>query len=1011
MDPDSNPITKVKNSQNGTEQKTKQYGNKRKLNIATWNIRRGLITRENELVQLLHEEEIDVMFLTETDTSKQNAEMYHITGYTTSTQCCEDENDTVRIIALVRDAQGLDIKVRYDLMSKSFPSIWLETQDKHKAKSLIGGYYRQWSTNGKLTVPEQVTQIEEFCEQINSACKETKKIIVTGDANLCAKKWQAEDYDRKSVAQPLLHCLEQNGLKVRDIGITFQADHMQPNGRVAESALDHAYTSLTIEDCIETKRILNSSSDHFPVAITYSLDMRKLRYNHTVTKRSYKGFTKEKWNEALEKQDWLDVEECSESGVDQMVRVFDQNIQTALDQVAPVRSFKIRSNHRFGLSEEVKELMRKREKTRAEIRGASTKEKGVLLQQYKTLRNRVTSKIRKENIEYNNKRVEDAANEKELWSIANDVLNPRKETEWNVIDKEGKNVKEESRVAETINEYFIEKVEQLKKGIDKSLVEDPLVRLKERMKDNKTKLEFNTITQKQLTKHLKKLNKKKSSGLDGLSQENLLLGATNLVAPLTLIVNQSIVEGEFPKEWKEAVVTPILKKGNPQLLSNYRPVSCLPAASKVLEIVVCSQLSEYLESNNLLPSNQHGFRPRRSTMTAWQEIQLDWASKCESNLVTGVLLWDLSAAFDTLDCEGVCAKMELFGVQERSINWIRSFLSGRSQRVKIGDKVSAPRLVPTGVPQGGVLSPLIFVLFVSDLQDWLIHSTAPTYADDTTTGTSGYDLVETIAKLEEDANKVLSYMASNGLVANAKKTAFLLLNAAGNKEVENVRIGTEVVPRDKSAVLLGIRFQDDLQWKSQIFGKGGLISSLNSRLYIIRRLKSHLSSKSVLKLVDGLFTSKIRYGLQLLGQVRTRTDDPECADLKAIQLIQNKLLRSLNGTLIKDRVSTSSLLEKYGVLSINQLNAQVKLLEIWKAMNVEGYPLKIKQQTVQEVGATTRASRKGRPINIGLSKSVRNTSTSDAVRIWNLAPDTVTESKTIYQVKSQIKSYVKTLPI
>jgi hypothetical protein len=529
---------------------------------------------------------------------------------------------------------------------------------------------------------------------------------------------------------------------------------------------------MTIEDCIETKRILNSSSDHFPVAITYSLDMRKLRYNHTVTKRSYKSFTKEKWNEALEKQDWLDVEECSESGVDQMVRVFDQNIQTALDQVAPVRSFKIRSNHRFGLSEEVKELMRKREKTRTEIRGASTKEKGVLLQQYKTLRNRVTSKIRKENIEYNNKRVEDAANEKELWSIANDVLNPRKETEWNVIDKEGKNVKEESRVAETINEYFIEKVEQLKKGIDKSLVEDPLVRLKERMKDNKTKLEFNNITQKQLTKHLKKLNKKKSSGFDGLSQENLLLGATNLVAPLTLIVNQSIVEGEFPKEWKEAVVTPILKKGNPQLLSNYRPVSCLPAASKVLEIVVCSQLSEYLESNNILPSNQHGFRPRRSTMTAWQEIQLDWASKCESNLVTGVLLWDLSAAFDTLDCEGVCAKMELFGVQERSINWIRSFLSGRSQRVKIGDKVSAPRLVPTGVPQGGVLSPLIFVLFVSDLQDWLIHSTAPTYADDTTTGTSGYDLVETIAKLEEDANKVLSYMASNGLVANAKKQLF-----------------------------------------------------------------------------------------------------------------------------------------------------------------------------------------------------------------------------------------------
>jgi exonuclease III len=993
-----------------TNQEQNQSKNKQ-LKIGTWNVRRGLIRRENEIKLILQSENIDILYLTETDTKKLNVDKYNLRGYTTVSQCCEDDNDTVRIIALVKDAQGLDIKVRHDLMSKTFPSIWLEAQDKHRAKSLIGGYYRQWSVNGKLTVPEQITQIEEFCEQINSAGKETKKIIVTGDANLCTKKWLAEDYDRKSVAQPLLHCLEQNGLRVQDIGMTFQADHLQPNGQVAESALDHVYTSRTIEDCIKTRKILYSSSDHLPVTTTYSLDMRKLRYNHMVTKRSYKGFTKEKWNKALEKQDWLDVEECSESGVDQMVKVFDRNIQAALDQVAPVRTFKIRSNHRFGLSDGVKELMKRREKARAEIRSASTKEKGILLQQYKTLRNQVTSKIRKENTDYNNNRIEEATNEKELWSIANDVLNPRKDTEWNVVDRDGENVKDESKVAEIFNEFFINKVEQLKKGIDPTIVEDPMVRLRGKMKNNKTKLEFNTITEKQLTKHLKNLNKKKSSGLDGLSQENLILGATNLIAPLTKIVNQSIVEGEFPKEWKEAVVTPILKKGNPQLLSNYRPVSCLPAASKVLEIVVCSQLSDYLESNKLLPSNQHGFRPRRSTMTAWQEIQLDWATKNESNLVTGVLLWDLSAAFDTLDCEGVCDKMEMFGVQARSIKWIRSFLSGRSQRVKIGSKISVSRLVPTGVPQGGVLSPLIFVLFVSDLQDWLKHSTAATYADDTTTGTSGYNLAETLAKLEEDASKVLSYMASNGLVANAKKTAFLLLNAARNKDVVNVKIGTEVVRREESAVLLGIRFQDDLQWKAQIFGKGGIISSLNSRLYIIRRLKSHLSMRAVLKLVDGLFTSKIRYGLQLLGRVRTRAEDPECADLNAIQLIQNKLLRSLNGTLLKDRVTTSSLLVKFGVLSVNQLNAQIKLLEIWKAINVEGYPLKIEQQTVQAEGATTRASRRGRPISVGKSKIVQRTSTSDAIRIWNLAPAMVTDSKSIWQVKSQIKTYVKTLPV
>jgi hypothetical protein len=170
-------------------------------------------------------------------------------------------------------------------------------------------------------------------------------------------------------------------------------------------------------------------------------------------------------------------------------------------------------------------------------------------------------------------------------------------------------------------------------------------------------------------------------------------------------------------------------------------------------------------------------------MTAWQEIQLDWATKGEQDLVTGVLLWDLSAAFDTLDCAGVCSKLE-------SVNWIRSFLTGRSQRVRIGGAISSPKLVPTGVPQGGVLSPLVFVLFVSDLQQWLNHSTAPTYADDTPTQTSAKTIAETIILMEEDAKQVLKFMASNGLVANANKTSFLLLNSKQPGTEYSIKIGT-----------------------------------------------------------------------------------------------------------------------------------------------------------------------------------------------------------------------------
>ena len=150
---------------------------------------------------------------------------------------------------------------------------------------------------------------------------------------------------------------------------------------------------------------------------------------------------------------------------------------------------------------------------------------------------------------------------------------------------------------------------------------------------------------------------------------------------------------------------------------------------------------------------------------------------------------------------------------------------------------------------------------------------------------------------------VLKYMASNGLVANPKKTSMLILNCKPADMPQSVKIGEDMVNRETSATLLGIKFQDNLQWAKQIHGKGGLIASLSSRLYIIKRMMSHVSKKPVLKLVNGLFMSKIRYGLQLYGKMRLVEEDPTGGDLKAIQIVQNDLIRVLNGTKVKDKVS------------------------------------------------------------------------------------------------------------
>jgi hypothetical protein len=171
--------------------------------------------------------------------------------------------------------------------------------------------------------------------------------------------------------------------------------------------------------------------------------------------------------------------------------------------------------------------------------------------------------IRKETIDYNNNRIEQANSEKELWNVTNDVLNPRRESEWNIINKEGISVTEDKEVSEMFNELFVNKVEDFNSGIDATKIEDPLSRLKERMKRNKTTLEFKTITRHQLIKHLKKLSKKKSSENDGHSQENPLLETANLVTPLNAIMQSINLEGKVSRGLERGSSNTNAKKGEP----------------------------------------------------------------------------------------------------------------------------------------------------------------------------------------------------------------------------------------------------------------------------------------------------------------------------------------------------------------------------------------------------------------------------------------------------------------
>ena len=151
---------------------------------------------------------------------------------------------------------------------------------------------------------------------------------------------------------------------------------------------------------------------------------------------------------------------------------------------------------------------------------------------------------------------------------------------------------------------------------------------------------------------------------------------------------------------------------------NYKPVSCSPVAAKVLVKIVNDQVSHFMETNNLLPQNQLGFRPKRSTMTALSAMQEQWTRNAEEKLITGVLLWDLSAAYDMVCPRLFCEKAKFYGFDELACKWFLSFWTGRSQRVKVGHNISGKLETTLGVPQGRILSHLIFVIYGADLKDW-----------------------------------------------------------------------------------------------------------------------------------------------------------------------------------------------------------------------------------------------------------------------------------------------------
>ena len=232
-----------------------------------------------------------------------------------------------------------------------------------------------------------------------------------------------------------------------------------------------------------------------------------------------------------------------------------------------------------------------------------------------------------------------------------------------------------------------------------------------------------------------------------------------------------------------------------------------------------------------------------------------------------------------LDTDLLCEKLRLYGCSTKTCEWFTSFLTFRSQRVRIGQALSSPLPLVSGLPQGGILSPIVFTLYGADLEYWIKHSRAFNYADDTSTSNSGKEVEKVIEKLEEDANGVLDFMASNGLVANPSKTVFMLLNyrREESEEKKKIKVGEAMIEQEDHTKLLGMEIQETQKWNLHF---KNLKSALNFRLYQIRRLAGQIPKDKLMSYVHSIWVSKLRYGLQLSATTRTTEQETRLCILK-----------------------------------------------------------------------------------------------------------------------------------
>lgn len=426
-----------------------------------------------------------------------------------------------------------------------------------------------------------------------------------------------------------------------------------------------------------------------------------------------------------------------------------------------------------------------------------------------------------------------------------------------------------------------------------------------------------TIQEEGVHKLLRNLNPHKASGPDAIPTRFLKEFASELAPALTLIFEASLSQASVPPDWNQALVTPIFKKGDRSNPANYRPISLTSVCCKVMEHIIHSQIMRHLDRHSILSDAQHGFRKKRSCETQLLQTLKDLSQALEDGEQIDAILLDFSKAFDMVPHRRLAVKLQHYGIHGPILGWVNSFLANRSQQVLVEGHQSSNTPVTSGVPQGSVLGPLLFLLYINDMPAEA-KSTTRLFADDSL-------LYRTIRStedsqiLQEDLQALQKWEETWQMSFNPTKCEVLRITKKRNPIKATYQIHGHTLTLAKTGKYLGVTLSHDMSWTPHIDSK---TKAANNSLAFLRRNLPSCPQDIKAQCYKTLVRPTLEYA-------STAWDPHTQANIKQLETVQRRAARFITGD-YRTTSSTSQMISKLGLETLQLRRQHAKLTMMFR---------------------------------------------------------------------------------